>query len=62
MPAVTVDSDVGVMGGSMAHEFMYLSPVGEDTLLICDRCRYTANRQVARFRKPLPGPERLEPA
>jgi prolyl-tRNA synthetase len=62
LPAVTVDSDVGVMGGSMAHEFMYLSPVGEDTLLICDRCGYTANRQVARFRKPLPGPERLEPA
>jgi prolyl-tRNA synthetase len=34
------------MGGSMAHEFMYLTPVGEDTILICEHCGYTANRQV----------------
>jgi prolyl-tRNA synthetase len=40
------------MGGSMAHEFMYLTPIGEDTLVICDRCGYSANRQIARFRKP----------
>ncbi|MCL5429398.1 MAG: His/Gly/Thr/Pro-type tRNA ligase C-terminal domain-containing protein, partial [Chloroflexi bacterium] len=25
--------------------------VGEDTLLICDKCRYRANRQIARFQK-----------
>jgi prolyl-tRNA synthetase len=32
---------------------MYLTSVGEDTILICDRCGYRANRQVARFRKPI---------
>ena len=56
LPTVAVASDVGMMGGSMAHEFMYLSPVGEDTLLISDECGYTANRQVAGFQKPQAGP------
>jgi prolyl-tRNA synthetase len=51
LPAVAVGAEVGIMGGSMAHEFMYLSPVGEDTILICDNCGYRANRQVAGFRK-----------
>src|ERR671921_459241 len=53
LPALAVGADVGIMGGSMAHEFMYLTLVGEDTILICDSCGYKANRQVARFRKPL---------
>ena len=50
--AIAVESDVGMMGGTMAHEFMALTPIGEDTLLICDECDYKANRQVATFRKP----------
>ena len=29
-----------MMGGSMAHEYMYLTPVGEDTLVLCDKCGY----------------------
>ncbi len=41
-----------MMGGTMAHEFMALTPVGEDTLLLCDECGYSANRQIANFRKP----------
>ena len=51
LPAVAVKSDTGMMGGKEAHEFMYLSPIGEDTLIICPSCGYTANRQVAVFRK-----------
>jgi prolyl-tRNA synthetase len=47
-----VESDVGMMGGTMAHEYMYLTPIGEDTLLLCDTCGYQANRQIATFRKP----------
>ncbi len=57
LPVVAVRSDVGMMGGQMAHEFMYLNPAGEDTLLLCDGCGYMANRQIARFRKPLPAEE-----
>ena len=52
LPVVVVQSDVGMMGGTMAHEYMYLTPIGEDTLLICDSCGYMANRQIALFQKP----------
>ncbi|HYP19014.1 MAG TPA: proline--tRNA ligase [Chloroflexia bacterium] len=52
LPAIAVQSDVGMMGGSLAHEYMYLTPMGEDTLILCDNCGYAANRQIATFRKP----------
>ena len=61
LPVVSVGADVGIMGGSLAHEFMYLSPIGEDTILLCNRCGYTANRQVAGFRKPVAEPEEPRP-
>jgi prolyl-tRNA synthetase len=51
LPVMAFKSDVGMMGGSMAHEYMYLTPIGEDSLLICDNCGYSANRQIARFKK-----------
>src|SRR5260370_22543890 len=57
LPAVAVKSDVGMMGGLLAHEYMYLTPIGEDTLLNCDNCGYSANRQIARFKKPAAAPE-----
>ena len=61
LPVMAFRSDVGVMGGSMAHEYMYLTPIGEDTLLICNKCTYKANRQIARFQKPEPAKEQLKP-
>jgi prolyl-tRNA synthetase len=61
LPAIAVGADVGIMGGSMAHEYMYVTPIGEDTILICDNCGYTANRQVARFRKSIPEAEEQKP-
>ena len=61
LSVVAVRSDVGMMGGKMAHEFMYLAPIGEDTILICDGCGYTANRQIARFQKPAPVEEEPKP-
>lgn len=51
LPVIAVRSDVGIMGGELAHEFIYLTPSGEDTVLICAQCGYKANRQVARFAK-----------
>src|SRR5215468_5557020 len=57
LPVVAVGADVGMMGGLMAHEYMYLTPIGEDTLLNCNNCGYAANRQIARFRKPAAVPE-----
>lgn len=51
LPVIAVGSDSGMMGGKVAHEYMYLSPIGEDTIITCPECGYTANRQVARFQK-----------
>ncbi len=53
LDVMSVDSDVGMMGGTMAHEFMSLTPVGEDTLVLCDACGLSANRQIATFRKSI---------
>jgi prolyl-tRNA synthetase len=61
LPVTSVEGDVGMMGGSLAHEYMYLTPGGEDTLLICDSCGHTANRQVARFIKPAAEAEPPQP-
>jgi prolyl-tRNA synthetase len=61
LPVITVQSDVGMMGGQMAHEYMYLNPIGEDTLVLCDACGYAANRQVAQVRLPTPEAETLLP-
>ena len=58
LPVIAVESDVGMMGGNMAHEFMYLTPVGEDTLLLCEECGYKANRQIAEFQKQKPPQEK----
>lgn len=57
LPVIAVKSDTGMMGGRLAHEYMYLTPAGEDTLLLCDSCGYAANRQIAIFRKPEPAAE-----
>jgi len=43
---VSVASDSGMMGGKIAHEFMLLTPVGEDVLVICN-CGYRANMEAA---------------
>lgn len=51
VPVVEVLSDVGMMGGNMAHEFMYVTDAGEDTLILCPECGYAANREVAVFNK-----------
>jgi len=61
LPAIAVGSDVGMMGGSLAHEYMYLAAVGEDTLVLCRSCGYAANRQIASFAKPHPAAEELKP-
>ncbi len=61
IPVQAFKSDVGMMGGTMAHEFMYLTPIGEDTLLVCDNCGYAANRQIARFKKPAAADEEQLP-
>lgn len=59
LETIAVESDTGMMGGTLAHEYMYLTPMGEDTLLVCAECGYQANRQVATFRKSIADEEAM---
>ena len=45
-----VESDVGMMGGAGAHEFMAPSDAGEDEIARCPGCGYAANVELARSR------------
>ncbi|MCX8031387.1 MAG: proline--tRNA ligase [Thermodesulfovibrionales bacterium] len=47
-----VESDPGMMGGACAHEFMAPSPAGEDEIVICEKCDYIANIEIARSISP----------
>lgn len=44
---IPVASDTGMMGGSGAHEFMLLCDAGEDKIVVCKECGYSANMEVA---------------
>ncbi|OQZ03963.1 MAG: proline--tRNA ligase [Candidatus Brocadia sp. UTAMX1] len=44
---LVVEADSGAMGGDVSHEFMVPSPVGEDVLIRCPKCGYSANRERA---------------
>ena len=44
---VSVKSDSGMMGGNVSHEFMLLTPIGEDSIVICNECDYRANMEAA---------------
>lgn len=42
-----VEADSGAMGGSASHEFMVVSEVGEDGIVVCGGCGYAANLERA---------------
>ncbi len=43
-----VEAHSGAMGGAMSHEFMVVSPAGEDFIVTCAYCLYAANLEKAR--------------
>lgn len=45
---ITVQSDSGMMGGKVAHEYMLLTDIGEDSLALCGACDYRSNVESAR--------------
>ncbi|HEX2221640.1 MAG TPA: proline--tRNA ligase [Candidatus Limnocylindria bacterium] len=57
LETIPVGADVGIMGGTLAHEFMVLNAHGEDTLVLCDSCGYAANQQISAVDKPGPAAE-----
>ncbi len=44
---IAVKSDSGMIGGSVSHEYMLLVDAGEDSIVLCDECGYSANMEAA---------------
>ncbi len=42
-----VEADTGAIGGSFSHEFMVLAKTGEDEIVTCNNCGYSANLEKA---------------
>ena len=53
LKTISVKADTGNMGGSGSEEFMIESPVGDDTLMLCE-CGYAANVEKAACRPDVP--------
>lgn len=60
VPYLVADADSGNIGGSLSKEFHFVSPSGEDLLLECPGCGYTANEERARGRPKLNGSSGVE--
>jgi prolyl-tRNA synthetase len=50
-----VEADSGNIGGSESNEFMVLAPNGEDALLSCNSCSYSANSEAAMTKRHIAG-------
>jgi len=44
-----VTADTGAMGGMLSEEFQAVTDIGEDTLVLCSKCDYASNIEVASF-------------
>ena len=44
---LSIESDAGMIGGSVSHEFMAISEIGEDTIIASPCRKYLANREIA---------------
>ncbi|MBQ9090121.1 MAG: proline--tRNA ligase [Alphaproteobacteria bacterium] len=44
---VSIQSDSGMMGGKVAHEYQLLTDSGEDKVVVCEKCNTYANAEVA---------------
>ncbi len=48
---IVVKSDTGIMGGKLAHEFMFESGYGEDYLILARDGSYAENQEIAQFHR-----------
>ena len=42
-----VKSDTGAMGGSLSEEYQAITEIGEDVIVLCDKCDISENLEVA---------------
>src|ERR1700722_9591995 len=52
LKAIAVEADPGVMGGKFSHEFMVPAETGENEVVYCEACNYSANVEKAISRGP----------
>jgi prolyl-tRNA synthetase len=52
LKTIAVEADTGVMGGKFSHEFMVPAETGENEVVICQGCGYSANLEKATSRFP----------
>lgn len=48
VPYVKIDADTGNMGGKVSHEYHLITPIGEDSILTCQRCYKSINKELAK--------------
>lgn len=53
LPTSLVEADSGAIGGKESHEFMVISETGEDELVFCPQCGYSANTEKAQASKTI---------
>jgi len=56
LPSLVVEADSGAIGGKESHEFMVIAESGEERVIHCSSCDYSANAERAESMK-LPGEE-----
>jgi prolyl-tRNA synthetase len=47
LPVLMAEADSGAIGGKDSHEFLLATETGEDTVITCSSCGYTANAEKA---------------
>ena len=57
VPVVAVQADSGAIGGKQSEEFIYLTEIGEDNIVLCPACGYAANQERAEFDRGAPPDE-----
>ena len=55
LPALLVEADSGAIGGKDSHEFTVINESGEDEVIYCPDCKYTANTDKAQSIKDKAG-------
>jgi prolyl-tRNA synthetase len=45
---ITAEGSVGFMGGEKAYEFLMPTEIGDNTVVMCEKCGYKANLEIAK--------------
>lgn len=50
VPFRAVESESGIIGGDISHEFMVLAETGEEKIAFCTKCDWAANVEIATYK------------